>query len=91
MSVDALKLKLINQIMSLQDAYKLQKLEATLRDMWADEGDMIKKLNKPMRKKIDIEALKKEQGFTPINKKEFFKKIEQLNIEEPLDDLLRMI
>jgi len=33
MSVDALKLELINKIMSLKDAYKLQKIEATLREM----------------------------------------------------------
>jgi len=90
MSEDALKLELINRIMSLKDAYKLRKIEATLRDMWSDE-DIIKKLSKPMRKRIDVEELKKEQNFKPINKEEFFKKIDELNIEEPLEDLIRMI
>ena len=90
MSDDALKLELINRIMSLKDAYKLRKIEATLRDMWSDD-DIIKKLSKPMRKRIDVEELKKEQNFKPINKEEFFKKIDELNIEEPLEDLLRMI
>ena len=90
MNVDALKLELINRIMSLKDAYKLREIEATLRDMWTDE-DIIKKFSKPIRERIDIEELKREQNYKPINKEEFFKKIDKLNIEEPLEDLLRMI
>ena len=52
---------------------------------------MIEKLRKPMREKLDIEQLKKEQNFKPIDKAEFFQKIDELNIEEPLEDLLAMI
>ena len=55
------------------------------------QKNIIQQLNKPMRKSIDIEELKKEQNYTPVNKEEFFKKIGALNIEEPLEDLLRMI
>ena len=90
MSDDALKLELINKIMSLKDAYKLRKIEATLKDIWSDD-DIIKKLSKPMRKRIDVEELKKEQNYKPIDKENFFKKIDELNIEEPIEDLLRMI
>jgi len=74
--------------MSLKDTHKLA---ATLNDVSSSDDDIIKKFSKPMRKRIDIEELKREQNFKPINKEVFFKKIEELNIEEPLEDLLRMI
>jgi len=92
MTIEALKLGIIDKIRSLgnEDVHKLKKLEATLKEMWPEE-DIIKKLSKPIRKKIDIEELKREQNFKPINKKEFFQKIDELNIEEPLEELIRMI
>mgnify|MGYP000453799901 CR=1 FL=1 len=58
--------------------------------MWPD-SEILKRLEKPMRKKTDIEEIKQEQNFKPINKEAFFKKIEQLNIEEPLEKLIEMI
>jgi len=65
-------------------------LEATIKEMWPD-SEILKRLEKPMRKKTDIEEIKQEQNFKPINKEAFFKKIEQLNIEEPLEKLIEMI
>jgi len=58
----------------------------------ADEAfEILENLHKPMRDKLNIEQLKKEQNFKPIDKAEFFQKIDELNIEEPLEDLLAMI
>jgi len=58
--------------------------------MWPD-SEILKRLEKPMRKKTDIEEIKQEQNFKPINKEAFFKKIEELNIEDPLEKLIEMI
>ena len=44
-----------------------------------------------MRKYLDVEELKKEQNYKPIDKKDFFEKIKKLKIEEPIDELLEMI
>lgn len=90
MSEEALKLEIINRIMALKDSSKLKKIEATLREMWSDDITL-EKLNKPMRKTLDIEQLKKEQNFKPVDKKEFFKKIDELDIQESIDDLIEMI
>lgn len=90
MNIEALKLELVNKIMALKDAYDLMKIKATLKDMSSTE-EIIKRLSKPTRKSINIEQLKKEQNYQPINKKELFAKIDALNIEEPLDELLQMI
>jgi len=92
MKIEALKLELINKIKSVRDndGHKLKQLEATIKEMWPD-SEILKRLEKPMRKKTDIEEIKQEQNFKPINKEAFFKKIEQLNIEEPLEKLIEMI
>ena len=89
MSVEALQRQIIHKIMNL-DAAQLQEIDATL-ERYAPTNAVIDALDKPMRDKLDIEQLKKEQGFKPINKVEFFQKIDELNIEEPLEDLLAMI
>jgi len=44
-----------------------------------------------MCKKLSIEQLKKEQDFKPIDKKAFFKKLDTLEIKEPIEDLIAMI
>jgi len=92
MTVEALKLDLISKIMTLKDTSKLKKLEATLKEIWSDDtNEVISSLNKPMRKRLDIEELKREQNFKPIDKESFFQKIDELDIEESIDDLLEMI
>ena len=90
MTIESLKLEIINKVLSLKDTSQLKKIEATLDEMSSEEN-IIAKLNIPMRKTLDIEKLKKEQNFKPINKKEFFQKIDELNITEPIGDLLAMI
>ncbi|MGB1204463.1 MAG: hypothetical protein ACPG5B_02385 [Chitinophagales bacterium] len=49
------------------------------------------KVVKPMKKTLDIETMKREQGFKPIDKKAFFQEIDALEIKESIDDLLKMI
>ena len=94
MTVEALKLDLISKIMTLKDASKLKKLEATLKEIWSEDNEakeVIQSLNKPMRKRLDIEELKRSQNFKPIDKESFFQKMDELNIKESIDDLLKMI
>jgi len=66
-----------------------ERLERARKRVEATE--ILEALHKPMRDKLDIEQLKKEQNFKPIDKAELFQKIDELNIEEPLEDLLAMI
>lgn len=90
MTIDALKLKIITQIMSLSDSAKLEKLELFVEDI-SKENDLLKSLVKPIKKDFDLEEIKKEQNYAPICKEDFFKQIESLDIEESLDELLEMI
>lgn len=51
------------------------------------DKNIVRQLAKPMRKRLDVEQIKKEQGFTPIDKQVFFQKIDNLQIE----GLLKML
>jgi hypothetical protein len=46
---------------------------------------------KPIRKAVPLKQLLEEQNYKPIDREEFFKKAAELNIEEPLEDLLAML
>ncbi len=90
MQTEAIKLNLIKYIMEIVDASKLEKIDLVLREISENEGD-IHKLVKPMRKRLDVEVLKKEQRYKTIDKKKFFKKIKKLEIQEPIEELLAML
>ncbi|HFB99416.1 MAG TPA: hypothetical protein ENJ53_01295 [Phaeodactylibacter sp.] len=90
MSVEALKLEILNKIMALHNAYDLKKIEATLEAIETDR-DILKRLSTPIKKDINIEELKKEQNWKPVNKKNLFQLMDEMDIEEPLEDLLKMI
>ena len=84
----------LNQIIEfLEDLEDVRLYDEAMADdepgIPADEAfAMLDALRKPMRDKLNIEQVKKEQNFKPIDKDELFRKIDELNIEEPLEDLL---
>ena len=92
MQLEALKLDMIRKIMDEQDVSKLEAINATLsQSHQSDREEILHRIAKPTRRKLDIEELKREQNWRPIDKEAFFKKIEELDIEEPLEELIEMI
>jgi hypothetical protein len=51
----------------------------------------LKKLNRPIRKKLDIEELKKEQNYQGADKNKIQHILNTIAIEEPLEDLLAQL
>ena len=90
MEAKILQQSIINKIFNLTDTQKLKQLDVIVEQL-SDNNYILERLAKPMRKKLSIEQLKKEQNFKPINKKAFFKKLDALEIEEPIEDLIAMI
>jgi len=83
------KYKLIEEITDINNEGVLIELEEYLVKLRAkrDWHDIVK----PIREEISIEELKKEQGYKPISKEEFDKLVEELDIEEPIEELLSML
>ena len=44
-----------------------------------------------MREELDIEQLKLEQNYKGFNKEEVDQLIKEIDIQEPIEDLLRMV
>lgn len=40
---------------------------------------------------FDLEAIKQKQGYQPFNRAEFDQLVKELDIQEPLEDLLAML
>ena len=59
--------------------------------MQADKKDILAQLAKPIRPHFDLEEMKREQGYQPINKVELEELIKELDIQEPLEELLAML
>jgi len=59
--------------------------------MQADKKDILEQLARPIRPHFDLEEIKREQGYQPINREELEELIKELDIQEPLEDLLAML
>ena len=79
--LDSRKYKLIQEIMKLDNEEALSKLEEEV--FWT--------ALKPFRKTLTLEQMIKEQNYKPIEKDEFFKMVDELEIEESIEELLSML
>ena len=90
MTVETKKYKLIERITSLQDEEVLNKLELVLNEY--SRGNLIlMEIIKPIREKLDIEQLKKEQNYQGFDKEEVDRLIKEIDLQEPIEELLEMI
>lgn len=90
MGIEARKYKLIEQLMSVSDEAVLKNLESIFQT-YMESIASIKHLIKPMKDKLDIEGLIQEQNYKGVNKKVINNLIDDMAIEEPIEDLLKMI
>lgn len=90
MTVETKKYKLIEKITNLQDEDLLNKLELILNEY--SRGNLIlMEIVKPIREKLDIEQLKKEQNYQGFDKEEVDRLIKEIDLQEPIEELLGMI
>lgn len=90
MTVETKKYKLIEKITSLRDEEVLNKLELLLKE-YSSGNAILMEIVKPMREELDIEQLKLEQNYKGFNKEEVDQLIKEIDIQEPIEDLLRMV
>jgi hypothetical protein len=90
-SAESIKLDIISQITALNDATVLAQLARVLKQNTLKNDVVLSKLTTPRRKTLDIEQLKKEQQFTEFNRPRFDQLIKELDIQEPIEQLLQMI
>jgi len=90
MALEARKYRLIKLITNLDDELLISKLEGLLDEL-NEEDKILLNLSKPIREKLDIEELIKEQNYKHPSKELLNRIIEEANIEESIENLLEMI
>lgn len=93
MNNTARKYDVIDKIVHLQNNYVLGEIETLLRivEKQSDADEALKTLLKPTKKTLDIEAIKRERGYKGVNRKRFNSLIKELNITEPIEELLAQL
>ncbi|CAN5579676.1 hypothetical protein BH20ACI4_BH20ACI4_08910 [soil metagenome] len=86
------KINLIVRITKLDREDAVRKIEETVdiieKQPTEKQLEMLEKLAKPIREKLDIEELKREQNWKPINREKFDKLVREIDIQEPLEQLI---
>jgi hypothetical protein len=91
-NIDTLKMGIIQQISLLDDALILHQIEQLLQQLVAKQNlEVIQRLAKPTRPRLDLEQLKKQQGFTVFDENRFHQLVDLLNIQEPVEILTKQI
>lgn len=89
------KLDLIVRISKLDDEESVRKIKDAVdfveKRPTKEQLEMLKKMAKPMRKSIDIEELKREQNWQPIDREELFKKLENFDWQIPEDEFIELL
>jgi hypothetical protein len=91
-NIDTRKVSLIARISALSNEALLRQLEEILNPhASADTTDILYRMSRPMRKKLDIDVLIQEQGFKRIDRKKFNRLVREIDIQEPLEQLIAAI
>ena len=84
-----IKYKLIEKITGINNEEELIELEEYLQKIKSRKN--WHGIIKPVREDISIEQLKLEQRYVPISKEEFDELVEDLDIKEPIEELLSLL
>ncbi len=92
MTIEGKKLYLIRKIMEISDESVIDQLDELIGQQPEEDKDWIlRQLNKPIKEKLDLEEVKREQNFEEVDKEEVEALIKEADIQEPIEELLQMV
>jgi len=90
MTFELRKYHLIKTILASKNESIINKLELVINEN-AENDVKLMELSKPMRDKLDIDELMQEQNYKHPSNEELDNIIDATAIEEPIEELLKMI
>lgn len=84
------KYKLIQRIIELEDEQIISKIEKEVEQVLSIDAKL-KIVSRPIRKSVSVDQLVEEQNYSPIKAEDFFKKADEIEWEESLEELLEML
>ena len=95
MTIDTRNIKfgLIELIMNIDDSDLLERIKEELIKIKEESQSSpnIEDAVRPIRKNVTLEQIDQEQNYTPFNYKEFRILADELELEEPIEELLEML
>jgi hypothetical protein len=97
MSAAEKKLELLERLMRLPYNEKWERLELVVEDIEKEiiatktPEELLAKFAKPRKETIDLEALMKEQNYPKYDSKRAEELVREMDIQEPIEDLINMI
>ena len=81
----------VEQLLSVFKTMNLGNIHVHVDKKTTSTNDLLKKINRPIKKKLDIEALKKDKNYTGVNRERLNKLVKEINITEPIEVLLAQL
>lgn len=89
-NIDSKKIKLIEEIASINSESELDRLVKVIQ-LVKLSGKHGKSIFEKTKNSISIKELKEEQDFKGINRKEFNRLVDELDVQESIEELLAMV
>ena len=89
-SIAERKYHLIQLISSIKNEKVLAQIQEKLEEIRRKE-ELIAQITRPMKKTLDVEEMKREQNWKPIDRAELQAIIKEMDIQEPIELLLSQL
>ncbi len=86
--ITARKLEIIQAISLMQGEGEIAQLEATVQQIREQNERIRKHSTQKIPEKFDAEAVRRSRGYRTPNKAEFMRIVREMNVQEPIEDLL---
>ncbi len=86
------KTGIMQAVSQMQGEREIAQLEAFVRQIQEQEPESKKKYGlRKIPKKFDAEAVRRSRGYRKPDKEEFMRIIREMNVQEPVEELLAML
>jgi hypothetical protein len=89
MTIEALKYELLAKIVNIQSETDLKRVKEML-DSLSKDNDLLYRMVKPVREKITVEDMIKEQNYVGFDRKAFDKLVTEMDVTDPIEELLAL-
>lgn len=91
MTIAIRKIDLAKRLLDEEDEKILDRIDSILTDRSLTDEELVDKYTMKLEEDFDLEAFFKSQGKKQYNSEEMSRLAEEINITEPLEDLLKML
>lgn len=91
LTIETNNAKDVEQLLSVFKTMNFENVRIVMDKKVEVVDDLLKSLNRPIKKTLDIDALKKEKNYKGVNRQRFNSLVEEMNITEPIELLLAQL